>query len=133
MPIIGTFEPMFPLLTTDGEGFAHVCLLSRAELAVDNLQVLAYVTSRHTGENLRERSRATLMVVTPEAAFYCKLRVERHAEFMRGIVYCLRVESVKRDGIGVGLQSPRYWVDPSLPINERWAESAVALRLFAES
>lgn len=34
-PVVGSWKSMFPLLTVDGSGFPHVCLLSRAELRAD--------------------------------------------------------------------------------------------------
>jgi hypothetical protein len=132
LPIIGTYEPMIPLLTTDGKGYPHVCLLSRAEVTADNQNVLVYVTSPHTAVNLRERGQATLMVITSETAYYCKLQVERQRKFGSGIACCFRAVFVKRDGIGVGLQPARYWVDPTLPIQERWDESAAALQSIAD-
>ena len=43
----------FPILTVDGDGYPHVCLLSCAELAADEYHVFAVVASGTTIENIR--------------------------------------------------------------------------------
>lgn len=126
-PLPGTIEPMFPFITSDAEGFPHVCLLSRTELMADGTQVLAYLRASVSAENLRQRPRATLVVVISDAAYYCKLQLELLAEFEGSIGCSLRVVSVQRDSIGVSLYPPCFFVDEDLATAERWTHAASVL------
>src|SRR5581483_12375611 len=76
-PQVGEWELIVPFLTVDPAGFPHVCLLSRAELEADGLELRAVIFGQNTIANLERQQRATLVVVLPEAAWYCKLRLAR--------------------------------------------------------
>ncbi|MBV9047720.1 MAG: hypothetical protein JOY58_05605 [Solirubrobacterales bacterium] len=63
------------MLTVDADGFPHVCLLSRAELEAGVSEIRGVIASQTTSANLKRSRRATLMVIDPAAAWYCKLEV----------------------------------------------------------
>jgi hypothetical protein len=73
-PEVGSWEPMFPLLTVGESGFPHVCMLSRAELEADDYHVYAALASPTTVSNLSRRPAATLMVIGDDSAHYANLR-----------------------------------------------------------
>jgi len=52
LPEVGSWEPMFPLLTVDDPGFPHVCPLSPAEVHSDVHHVYAALASPTTVTNL---------------------------------------------------------------------------------
>lgn len=126
-PVVGQWDVMLPLLTVDDKGFPNVCLLSRAELDVDDERVYAVAASGTTVDNLWARGRATLIVVGDEAAVYCKLAAESLVPDGDWLAVTFRVESVKRDGNGIPLRPPRYLVAESLATEENWARSAKLL------
>jgi hypothetical protein len=125
-PEIGSWEPMFPLLTVDEAGFPHVCLLSRAELEADENHVYAALASPTTVSNLSRRPAATLMVIGDESAHYAKLRAVHTSASVPAAVIFAVVSSV-RDSLAIPLGSPRYLVMSSLPVTEAWAQSAELL------
>lgn len=130
VPEVGTWEPMFSLLTVDEAGFPHVCLLSRAELHADARHVYAALATRTTVVNLERRPTATLVVLTDDAAHYLKLRaVSMAGSPLTGVVF--EVITSARDSLGIPLAPPRYLVTSSLPVAESWAESAKLLRVLA--
>lgn len=123
-PVVGDWDPMFPLLTVDEAGYPHVCLLSRSELDARPALVVAVVVSPRTTENLRRDGRAALMVVVADAAFHCKLRMVwaqqgEHDQF--GVAF--EIVSVKRDGIGIPLEPPRFLVTGAIQWEEHWESS----------
>jgi Pyridoxamine 5'-phosphate oxidase len=125
-PKVGSWEPMFPLLTVDELGFPHVCLLSRAELDSDAASVYAALASPTTVSNLTRRPTATLMVIVDDSAYYLKLRVVRTTgSVLTGVVF--EVISSVRDSLAIPLSPPRYLVTSSLPVTEAWAQSAELL------
>jgi Pyridoxamine 5'-phosphate oxidase len=125
-PEVGSWEPMFPLLTVDEPGFPHVCLLSRAELDSDATSVYAALASPTTVKNLTRRPTATLMVIVDDSAYYLKLRVVRTTgSVLAGVVF--EVISSVRDSLAIPLTPPRYLVTSSLPVAEAWAKSAELL------
>jgi Pyridoxamine 5'-phosphate oxidase len=125
-PEVGSWEPMFPLLTVDEPGFPHVCLLSRAELHSDVDYVYAALASPTTVNNLSRRPAATLMVITDDSACYLKLRVvHTTGSGLTGVVF--EVISSVRDSLAIPLTPPRYLVTSSLPVAEAWAQSAELL------
>jgi hypothetical protein len=125
-PEVGSWEPMFPLLTVDEPGFPHVCLLSRAELDSDATSVYAALASPTTVKNLTRRPTATLMVIVDDSAYYLKLRVVRTTgSVLAGVVF--EVISSVRDSLAIPLTPPRYLVTSSLPVAEAWAQSAELL------
>jgi len=125
-PEVGSWEPMFPLLTVDEPGFPHVCLLSRAELHSDVHHVYAVLASPTTANNLSRRPSATLMVIVDDSAYYLKLGVvHTSGSVLTGVVF--EVVSSLRDGLGIPLTPPRYLVTSSLPVAESWAQSAELL------
>jgi hypothetical protein len=125
-PEVGSWEPMFPLLTVDEPGFPHVCLLSRAELHSDVHHVYAVLASPTTVKNLSHRPVATLMVIVGDAAHYLKLGVI-HATGSVLTAVAFEVISSVRDSLAIPLRPPRYLVTDSLPVAEAWAQSAELL------
>jgi Pyridoxamine 5'-phosphate oxidase len=123
-PEVGAWDQMFALLTVDSEGFPHVCLLSRAELQADANEVRAVIASTNTAANLRRTGRATLIVIGPEAGWYCKLRLlcsEAGEDSL--LAASFQVASIKRDAAGVALEPPRFMPTAALPIEENWERS----------
>ena len=129
-PEVGSWEPMFPLLTVDEAGFPHVCLLSRAELHADDCHVYAALASPTTVGNLSRRPAATLVVIGGDAAHYLKVRAIRTSQAgLTGVVFDV-ITSV-RDSLAIPLLPPQYLVTDALPVAEAWAESAELLMSLA--
>jgi hypothetical protein len=125
-PEVGTWEPMFPLLTIDEAGFPHVCLLSRAELHADASHVYAALASPTTVSNLSRRPAATLVVIVDDSANYLKLRVvHTSGSVLTGVIF--EAISSLRDSLAIPLMPPRFLVTSSLPVAEAWAQSAELL------
>lgn len=129
-PVVGSWEPMFPLLTVDDPGFPHVCLLSRAELGADERYVYAVLASPTTTANLRRRPAATLLVIAGDTAHYLKLRVARSSS-SAPLAVAFELASAATDSLSIPLTPPRYLVDSSLPVREAWSRSADLLARFA--
>jgi hypothetical protein len=129
-PGVGSWEPMFPLLTVDDSGFPHVCLLSRAELRADQRHIYAVLASPTTTANLRRRPVATLVVIQADTAHYLKLRVAR-ASSSTPVAVAFEPASLLSDSLSVPLTPPRYLVASSLPVTEAWSASAELLARFA--
>ena len=115
-PRVGEWEVFFPILTVDGDGYPHVCLLSRAELAADEYHVFAVVASGTTIENIRRDGRATLVVFGPGSGTYCKLLAVATATEGGALGATFEVTWSKRDSIGIPLRGSdllrRRIVDP---------------------
>lgn len=122
---------MFPLLSVDGSGFPHVCLLSRAELQADARYVYAVLASSTTVGNLRRSRAATLLVVLGDSARYLKVRVVHIGEPKPAEVV-FEVVTAARDSLDIRLTPPQYLVADSLPVTEAWDRSAELLTALAE-
>jgi len=130
-PQVGSWEPMFPLLTIDEAGFPHVCMLSRAELKADENRIYAALASQTTVGNIRRRPTATLVVIGDDCAHYAKLTaVHVAASALAAVVF--EVNSSARDSLAIPLMPPRYLVTSSLPVAEAWAQSAELLSSLIE-
>jgi hypothetical protein len=130
-PEVGSWEPMFPLLTVDDSGFPHVCLLSRAELQADAHYVYAVLASPTTVRNLSRRPAATLVVLVADSAHYLKATAVHVGQSApAGVV--LQVITPARDSLAIPLRPPGYLVTNSLPEAEAWARSAELLSGLAE-
>lgn len=125
-PEIGSWEPMFPLLTIDDAGFPHVCMLSRAELEADENYIYAALASQTTVSNVSRRPAATLVVIGDDSAYYAKLAAV-HASASVPAAVAFEVTSSVRDSLAIPLMPPRYLVTSSLPVAEAWAQSAQLL------
>jgi|SRR5580704_2718011 hypothetical protein len=130
-PEVGSWEPMFPLLTVDELGFPHVCLLSRAELYANEHRIYAVLASPTTVNNLSRRPVATLVVILDDSAHYLKVRAAHISGPVPAAVIFELVSSV-RDSLAIPLRPPRYLVTSSLPVAEAWAQSAELLASLAE-
>ena len=123
-PQVGIWDQMFALLTVDAEGFPHVCLLSRAELEAGVSEIRAVIASPTTAANLTRSRRATLIVIDPAAAWYCKLEVlglrVRDGE---PLAAKFQVASVKRDSVDVALKPARFLPTAALTSAEDWRRS----------
>ncbi|MBV9365580.1 MAG: hypothetical protein JOY89_15175 [Solirubrobacterales bacterium] len=133
-PQVGIWDQMFALLTVDAEGFPHVCLLSRAELEAGVSEIRAVIASPTTSANLKRSRRATLMVIDPAAAWYCKLEVlglrVRDGEPL-GAKF--QVASVKRDSVDVALKPARFLPTAALTRAEDWRRSERLLAALDEA
>lgn len=129
-PEPGKREQAFPFLTVDIAGFPHVCLLSRAELAVSRAEVLAVLSSPRTTENLRRSGKACLVAVHADTAHYCKLRVRRSIIDQDVLAVALDVTEHKADSAGMPLSPLSYVVPVDLPAEEAWPKSRRLLDLL---
>ena len=120
LPVVGTMDQAFVLVTVDPDGVAHICLLSRAEITTGADAVRLVVTSRKTSANLVATRRATLVVVADDAAHYAAMRVERLISDEGALAVELRAERVRRDDLGLELHPIRYRVEQRLELEERW-------------
>lgn len=131
-PGVGTWDPIFPLLSVDAAGFPHVCLLGRAELAADAERVHAVLASPTTIGNLVRTRRATLIVIGSTAAVYCKLTATAAPLERDGLVgFEFAVAEVKIDSAAVDLTPPLFRVDDRLTDSERWQDSKAILAELA--
>lgn len=130
-PTVGGVDTAFPFLTTDGDGFPHVCLLSRAELDADDEAIRVVVYSTHTAQNLDRDGRASLIVVDTGAAHYCTLLVARRVNEGRLMAYSLRLHAHKIDEVpGCELTGMTYAVTDEMPTFEDWDGSRRLLALL---
>ncbi|WP_433667689.1 hypothetical protein ACQP06_28480 [Nocardia sp. CA-136227] len=131
-PEAGAWDPIFPLLTVDAAGFPHVCLLGRAELAVDAERVFAVLASATTIANLRRTGRATLLVIGSSTGLYCKMSLAGAPLERDGLIgFEFTTAEVKYDSAGVDLLCARFRVDAGLMASERWQDSAALLAELA--
>jgi hypothetical protein len=143
-PDDSAWEPVAHLLTTDDDGFPRVCLLSRAELAADELAagadtVSCVVRARHTIANLRRTGQGLLAVAGGEAAYYVRLSVlatlaeaeaEAEAEGRR-LAATFAVVAVEQDTLGVPLRPMTFRASAALRSYERWDENRALLERVA--
>lgn len=123
-PEVGIWDQMFAMLTVDAEGFPHVCLLSRAELEAGVSEIRAVIASQTTSANVRRSRRATLVVIDPTAAWYCKLEaLSLRAETEGPLAAKFQVVSVKRDSADVALKPARFMPTATVSIEEDWQRS----------
>ena len=73
---VGNLDNASALITTDGEGYPFVCLLSSRQLAVRAHRVVALVGSRRTIANLERNGRATLHLIHDGASVLAKLELK---------------------------------------------------------
>jgi hypothetical protein len=132
-PGLGVSEQAFPLLTVDENGYPHVALLSRAEIEVgtDAAEILAVVTSRRTGANLRRDGRAGLIAVNGMVAYYVKLRVARMLEAGKALGCAMIVTEYKADSLGIPLQPISFVTTAEVAQMEGWDVSERLLRELA--
>jgi hypothetical protein len=128
-PVAGTWEPVFPLLTSDPGGEPRVCLLSRAEIEAGQTTLRCALRSRRTTANLRRSGVAVLQVVTDRVSWSVRTRVGREvADDGGGVAVELLVTGVERDTLGIPLRPMTFLADAALAATERWDDNAV---LFA--
>jgi hypothetical protein len=121
-PEDGAWEPVAHLLTVDDDGFARVCLLSRAELAAGEDTVSCVVRARHTIANLRRTRQGLLVVAGGEAAYYVRLRVLATLEEAAGgrLAVALAVVAAEHDTLGVPLRPMTFRASAALRSDEQW-------------
>jgi hypothetical protein len=127
-PVAGTWEPVFPLLTSDPGGEPRVCLLSRAEIEAGQTTLRCALRSRRTTANLRRSGVAVLQVVTDRVSWSVRTRVGREVADDGGVAVELLVTGVERDTLGIPLRPMTFLADAALAATERWDDNAV---LFA--
>lgn len=100
--------------TVDGDGWPHPAILSYFEVAAidrQNLRLAVYTDSR-TCANMRERGKATLVVVDERVVCYVRGQVKQLAPAMRAAPYNaklgLRVEQVLFDEPSQELEPDAY-------------------------
>lgn len=122
-PRAGEWDAIVPLLTVDTAGFPNVCLLSRSELEADERHVYAVVAGSTTIDNLERTGRATLSIVTEDAAFHVKLEVAATTRDGDRLGLVLVSVSTKRDAVGVPVAPARYLATAELAHAETWEQS----------
>jgi hypothetical protein len=128
-PVAGTWEPVFPLLTTDTDGAPRICLLSRAEIEAGRGVVRCAIRSRRTTANLRRTRTAVLQVVAGATSWSLRARVGATAsDGNGGFAAELVITGVERDSLGIPLRPMTFLADAALAALERWDDNAV---LFA--
>jgi hypothetical protein len=126
------FDQAVPLLTVDEAGFPHVALLSRAQLRAgrDPAELLAAVWGPGTRANLLARGRATVVLVSGQAAFYLKLTVVRTVEHAQRLGVVLRMAGCTTDSAGVDLSPLGFRFSAELAEREGWAADTEVLDLL---
>jgi hypothetical protein len=130
-PSVGSDEHALQLLTVREDGFVHVTLLSRAEVATHRGRVLLALAGRTTPANLARTGQATLVVIDgPRSTSLALVPVARaeHAG-MTGFVTVPR--EVRVDSLGIPLRPIGFRVPDDLPGVERWDTSAQLLDRLA--
>ncbi len=122
-PEPGSWDDACLLLTSTAEGVVDVCMLSRAEVDVDDRYVHAVVGSRKARANLQTHRAGTLLAFAQGSIYYLALTL--HDEFVDDAVcgFTFTVRRVLHDDIGIALRSLGYFVDPGLERTENWAGS----------
>ena len=128
IPVAGTWEPAFPLITTDPGGEARICLLSRAELRAEPRVLRCAIRSRRTSANLRRTRLAVVQVVSGDVSWAVRTHVGRVVADDGGLAAELLVTGVERDSLDVPLRPMTFLVEATLAVRERWNDNAV---LFA--
>ena len=129
---MGELDQAFLLLTCDATGLVDVCLLSRTEVAPAPDGVRAVVASTKARRNLAASGRATLVVVSGDAAHYLGLEVRRTVEGDGAVGVELGVVRYLRDDVGVELHPLRFRAEERLRVAERWERTAALLARLAE-
>jgi hypothetical protein len=119
-PEVGHSEQALPFLTMDDAGFPHVCLLCRAQLEVVDDRLYAVVTSRRTRQFLLARGRATLLLVSSGAAYYCKVSVMHSFDDGWALTVGCELEDCIVDRSSVPLLGVGYTPDAALEKAEDW-------------
>jgi hypothetical protein len=123
-PTVGGVDLAFAFLTTDPQGFPHVCLLSRAQLEADETAIRAVVYSNQTKTNLDRDGRACLIAVSDDVAHYCKLIVEHRISDGSLVGYSLTLHHHKLDAVpGSALTGMTYHVTAAMPQLENWSHT----------
>ena len=114
--------------TVDGDGWPHPAILSYFEVAAidrQNLRLAVYTDSR-TCANMRERGKATLIIVDERVVCYVRGHVEQLTPAMRVAPYnaklSLRVEQVLFDEPPQDLE-PGAYVTSGIDYSPRTAEA----------
>jgi hypothetical protein len=128
LPVDGSWEPVFPLLTSDPGGEPRICLLSRAELEAEPRVLRCAIRSRRTSANLQRTHVAVLQVVSDSASWSVRTRVGRVIVDDGGLAAELHVIDVEHDSLGIPLRPMGFLANPALAVQERWADNAA---LFA--
>jgi hypothetical protein len=126
------FDQAIPLLTVDDAGFPHVALLSRGQLRAGQnpAELLAAVWGPGTRANLLARRRATVVLVSGQAAFYLKLTVASTVEHAQRLGVVLRAAGCTTDSAGVDLSPLGFRFSAELAEREGWAADAEVLDLL---
>lgn len=128
-PAEDVWEPVFPLLTVDADGYPRVCLLSRAELAADPDTVRCVLRSPRTVANLRRDRRAVLVVVTDQSAHYLRLDVQTvlGEDTAAGVAVAFAVQAAKEDTLGIPLRPMMFESSAYVRSLERWDDNRTLL------
>lgn len=135
-PIVGSREQVVPLLTVDGDGLPHACLLSRAQLRAAGDEIHAVVASPQTKENLRRDGAAAVLVTLGDTVHHCKLRVRRVADGPLApgkppvLVAALGLVGLKADSIGIPLEPMTFLATEEIARVEHWEETEALLQSF---
>ena len=127
-PVAGTWELVFPLLTSDPGGEPRVCLMSRAEFDAEPELVRCAMRSRRTAANLHRTGVAVLHVVHGTASWCIRTRVGRVIAEDGVVAAELLVTDVEYDSLGIPLRPMTFLADAALAAIEHWDDNAA---LFA--
>jgi hypothetical protein len=137
-PVPATWEPVFPLLTTDPSGEPRICLLSRAELQAEPGTVFCALRSRRTTANLRRTGTAVLQVVEGTTSWSIRTRLGRTVSGepddtgRAGLAAELTVIHIERDSLGIPLRPMGFLADAALAVTERWDDNAALFARLTE-
>jgi hypothetical protein len=120
-PVIGTWDPIFPFLTIDPNGYPHVCLLGRAELEATDDHIHAVITGRTTATHLALHGQATLVLIGADSATYGTLRkVGEPITEGPFTGYTFEVAATKHDTAGVAMRPAQFLPTRRLATHEGW-------------
>ena len=130
-PIIGAAESAALFITVRADGFPHVTLLSRAELATSGDRLLVALAGTTTPGNLDRTGHATLLIVVDDTAHSCDVAVHTREASSGRVGYAMDLVSHRADSLGIPLTPITYTTPPELPSVERWDASSRLLEALA--
>ena len=122
------WEPVFPLVTVDEDGFPRACMLSTSELRWGGCDLRAVLRGRRARRDLRRHGQALLIVVGECHVHSLRLMVAADRESDQGAdVVRFRVTAVTSDGVGVPLTATKFLRTAALDAREQVDVNAVLL------
>lgn len=126
-PVVGEWEPIFQLLTTDEAGWPRICLLSRAETVVRAGSLVVVVSSSSVKANLQRDGRGTLCVYTSDSLVHCVADFSQTAEKDSWARYDGTMRALRIDSLNIPLSPPRFLATAEIGALENWEACAELL------